>query len=145
MNQESNQTRGKDKKFLKHFTYAADLVLEYDDCKHNTAIVYSYMLCRYEFFKSKNQGFFESTAEIADSLRMAESTVRLAIDWLKKNELIFVDKKRGIKHFNNIYTVVDKFKLYTNFQTNLKNKESKPVPKPRALNMYHQYDDDEPF
>lgn len=120
-----NQNQTEDKKYLTRVTYSFEITRDYKDCKVTTALVYSYMLCRYEFFKSKNQQFFESTAEMADSINISESTVRLAIDWLKANDFVDVSKKKGMKHFNNCYVVHDKYNLYSDFQTNLKKKENR--------------------
>jgi len=130
---QENQTQTDDKKYLTHASYSFEITREYKDCKVTTALVYSYMLCRYEFFKSKNQRFFESTAEMADSINISESTVRLAIDWLKANGFVEVSKKKGMKHFNNCYVVQDKYNLYTNFQTNLKKKETHVQPTVRTV------------
>lgn len=128
-----------EKKYLRRYTFAADILGDHKDCSYSTAIIYSYMLCRYNWFKSMGKQFFESTTEIADNCHSKDATVRLAIQWLKKEGYLDVGKKKGMLHNNNTYIVHDKFGLYKNFETNIK---ESPKPKAQASH-YVNWDEDE--
>lgn len=131
-----------EKKYLDSYTFAAVMLRKHPDCSYSTAIIYSYMLCRYNWFNSMGKQFFESTTEIADSCSSKDATVRLAIKWLKKEGYLDVGKKKGMMHNNNTYIVHDKFSLYKNFETNIK----KEPPKPKApASHYVNWDEDPPF
>ena len=93
---------------------------QYQDCTLSTAWVYSYMLCKYQWFQSKKQAYFESQLEISKSARVSHASVKLAIKYLKDKALIEVTKKKGSMHFNNQYVVKDVYGVYS--------KLNKPTP-----------------
>lgn len=93
---------------------------QHKDCTLATAWVYSYMLCKYQWFKSKKQEYFESQTEISKSARVSHASVKLAIKYLKDKALIEVSKKKGSMHYNNQYVVKDVYGVYS--------KLNKPAP-----------------
>lgn len=99
-------------KLLDSWTAIPAILDQYTDCTLATAWVYSYMLCKYQWFKSKQQQYFESQSEISKSARVSLSSTKLAIKYLKDKQLIEVTKKKGAMHFNNQYVVKDVYGVY---------------------------------
>ena len=99
---------------LHKITLIYDLMDEYkDEATLHVANVYSYMLCKYNWFKSRNQKYFETQETIADGCRVSVSAVKTAIRFLTKNNLITVSKVPSAQHNKNQYTVLDKYNIYS--------------------------------
>lgn len=77
------------------------------------ANVYSYMLCKYNWFNSKNQKYFETQETIAEGCRVSVSAVKTAIRFLTKNNLITVSKVPSAQHNKNQYTIADVYNIYS--------------------------------
>ncbi len=97
---------------LDSWKHVAILHDKYDDCTYSHSIVYSYMLCKYQWFKSLGKNYFESQQEIADSCRSTLPTVKLSIKWLVGKGLVQKSSQKGVKHNNNLYVIDDVFGIY---------------------------------
>lgn len=86
---------------------------EYKDCTYCHAIVYSYLLCKYYWFKKQNKEYFESQETIAESCRSKYSTVRNSIKWLEEKGLVKVAKVHTRQYNKNAYVVEDRYMEYT--------------------------------
>ena len=82
------------------------------DCTLTTAWVYSYMLCKYQWFKSKNQPYFESLSEISRASRIGQTSVKAAIKYLSNKGFVEVTKRKQALHYNNQYVVKDTYGVY---------------------------------
>lgn len=108
----TNQTNQNKPKLLGSWPYVAGIVDEFTDCTYTTAIVYSYMLCKYSWFKTKGQGYFESQEQIADSARIPLRSTKTAIKWLSQKGLLKIKKQGCGMHSHNVYDVVDKYSVH---------------------------------
>lgn len=83
-----------------------------------TITIYSYMLNKYLFFKSKGNEYYESEVQIGLFLNLTSKSVQRAIKLLKEHS--FLDYKLVHKgtSFVNVYVVNDVFGLYSENKTN---------------------------
>lgn len=77
------------------------------------AIVYSYMLNRYWFFKKIGNEYYENIKDIAIATRQPEITIKRCISALKQKEHIDVSKRKAKIGNSNVYVVHDLYMLYT--------------------------------
>lgn len=128
-----NQTAAQtETKLLKRWSYVVGIVDEFEDCTYTTAIVYSYMLCKYVWFRTLKQDYFETQEQIATSSRIALRSTKTAIKWLTAKGFLKIKKNgRGLS-CNNVYEVVDKYDCYTDIQKPKATKEA-PKPSPKLL------------
>lgn len=101
-------------KKLQSIRFVFGIMDEFNDCTYCCALVYSYLLCKYQWFSSKGQDFFESQATIAESCRSKQSSVKLAIKFLTERNVVKVLKGKGYGNNNNVYVVEDRYKIYNN-------------------------------
>lgn len=133
----TNQTNQSKPKLLNSWPYVAGIVDEFSDCTYTTAIVYSYMLCKHSWFKTKGQGYFESQEQIAESARIPLRSTKTAIKWLSQKGLLKIKKQGSGMHSHNVYDVVDKYSVH-------KPTQLKKVEPPRPL-WIEENEDVEPF
>ena len=95
---------------------------EYEDCTYCHALVYSYLLCKYSWFKSQKNDFFESQERIAESCRSKYGSVRVSIKWLESKGLLEICKSYSGNHNRNVYVVHDRYSAYIKQST----KSTKP-------------------
>lgn len=119
-------------------------------------MLYSYMVFRYNFFKSQEKGFFEEQETFHKFFPwVSMKTVQRAIQSLERCGMITVQRKSGKKGKGNNYIVHpyvavdaensnDKMKRVTSFS-----KENQPIKQKQISkqdNNYHlEYPDDIPF
>ncbi len=100
---------------LKSWIVVAALLDDNKDCTLTTAWVYSYMLCKYQWFISKQQKYFESQTQISISTRVSQTSTKAAIKYLVNKGLVSVHKnstkEKGQQ--SNTYTVKDIYCIYT--------------------------------
>lgn len=102
-------------KKLSKITLIYALMDEYpEEATLHVTNVYSYMLCKYNWFNSNNQKYFETQETIAEGCRVSISAVKTAIRFLLKHNLITVSKVPSAQHNKNQYTVVDAYNIYKN-------------------------------
>lgn len=100
----------------------------------HTTNVYSYMLCKYNWFNSNKQSYYETQETIAEGCRVSLSAVKTAVRFLLKHNLITVKKVPSGKYNRNLYTVVDRYRIYT---------EVKPKSKSMTATKFNPMDDDD--
>lgn len=110
----SNTTLKKSNEFNK-WTFVSNILLN-EWCTANTAIVYSYMLSRYTWFKSKGQDYFESQEAIMNAVHLSESTIKRSIKTLKEHGYLDVKSIRCQQFKKNVYVVLDKHGTYDNLK-----------------------------
>ena len=108
-----NETQEAPKK-LSNIKFVFGVMDEYEDCTYCHALIYSYLLCKYSWFKSKGQQFFESQEKIAESCRSKYGSVRGSVRWLQSKGLITVRKVKSVDYLKNIYFVEDRYGAYLN-------------------------------
>lgn len=111
--QTPNQAQDKSK--LDSFRFVAKLIDDYD-APLGYVVVYSYMLCKYSWFKSQGKFYYESQEKIAEGARLSAMTVKKAVKWLSANNFIEVSKKKGALYYNDQYVVEDKYGIYSKIQ-----------------------------
>lgn len=129
---DTNQTNPPKQKLLPKITLSYGLMDEYDATLH-TATVYSYLLCKYTWFKSQGKEYFESQPEIVRGSRVSLSAVKVAVKFLIDKGLVTVKKRKTLAFNKNVYTVVDKYKIYDKLPV-------KPVKK--TPSKQSRYEDD---
>ena len=81
-----------------------------DKVSTSAKIVYSYMLCKHQYFKSLGKTYFESQDSIAGACSLSRKTVNESISALQKlGYLVAVQKTKTSLHYN----VKDVFDVYT--------------------------------
>lgn len=116
------QTNESKPKLLNRITLSYGLIDEYN-ASLNTAVVYSYMLCKYMWFKSKDKEFFESQPEIVKGSRVSLTVLKAAIKYLVEIKLITIKKRKAQNFTLNVYTVVDRYGIYDWVKTDKKAKK----------------------
>lgn len=76
------------------------------------AVVYSYMLNRYLFFKQIGNQYYENIKDIALATGQSEITIKRVIPKLKQKDHLLVSKRKAKVGNSNTYVVVDYYKLY---------------------------------
>lgn len=107
----TNQSSENKQKLLHKITLSYGVMDEYEASLH-TATVYSYLLCKYNWFKSKDKEYFESQPEIVRGSRVSLSAVKSAVKFLVDKGLVQIKKRKTLNFCLNVYTVVDKYKVY---------------------------------
>lgn len=110
-NNQTIQTNESKPKLLNRITLSYGLIDEYN-ASLNTAVVYSYMLCKYMWFKSKDKEFFESQPEIVKGSRVSLTVLKASIKFLVEKGLITIKKRKAQNFTLNVYTVVDRYGIY---------------------------------
>jgi hypothetical protein len=118
-------------KRLDSFTFVAKLIDEYEVAL-GFAVVYSYMLCKFTWFRTQGRQYYESQEKIAEGCRVSSMTVKKAIKWLSSNGFIDVSKKKGALYYNNQYFVHDKYSVYNK----VKQSSTLSNPKPQVRKMF---------
>jgi hypothetical protein len=121
---DTNQTNPLKQKLLPKITLSYGLMDEYDATLH-TATVYSYLLCKYTWFKSQDKEYFESQPEIVRGSRVSLSAVKVAVKFLLDKGLVQIKKRKALNFCLNVYTVVDKYKVYDNLPSKTQNKPTR--------------------
>jgi len=81
-----------------------------DKVSTSAKVVYSYMLCKHQYFKSSGNVYFESQESIAESCSLSRKTVNESISALQKiGYLVAVQRTKTTLHYN----VKDAFDVYT--------------------------------
>lgn len=104
----------------------------------HTTNVYSYMLCKYNWFSSNDKEYFETQETIAEGCRISLSAVKTAIRFLIKHKLITITKVEGKAFNKNKYTVVDRYDIYVKKEE----KEYKPAPKAQVKSKKYNFLED---
>lgn len=125
MNNQQETTNNK----LSNIKLVFGVMDEYEDCTYCHAIVYSYLLCKYSWFKSQGKQLFESQEKIAESCRSKYGSVRGSVRWLLAKGLITVGKVHSGLHNKNVYTVDDRYGAYTDMQKKVVPVQSKVLKK----------------
>ena len=99
---------------------------EFEDCTYCHAIVYSYILCKFMWFKNQKKEYFESQTTIAEGCRSKYGSVRGSIRWLESKGLVNVTKVKSKDHNKNAYLVYDRYEAY-------KDMAPKQIKKPIAF------------
>lgn len=139
------QTKETNKKLPK-ITLIYSLMDEFkEEATLHVANVYSYMLCKYNWFSSNSKDYFETQETIADGCRVSLSAAKVAIRFLIKHKLITVDKVKGKEFNKNKYTVVDRYGVYVKKETQHGHhvKAPKATPKPARHNFLEDVEDDD--
>ena len=107
---QTNQTKSNK---LKRLVLCTEFLEDYkEEANLYTCYVYSYMLCKYSWFKSKNQSFFESQDSIAESCNISVSVVKKAIRFLENKGFVKIGKIPSKDNNKNVYVVEDKYGMY---------------------------------
>jgi len=101
-----------DSKLLTDYKFICKLGYDNKDCTLHYAHVYSYMLCKYTWFNSLGQDYFESQEKISEACLMSVSAVKLAQKYLISKDLLVVSKRKTLAFNKNVYKVVDLYKAY---------------------------------
>lgn len=104
----------------------------------HTCNVYSYMLCKYNWFNSKGQKYFETQDTIAEGCRVSLSAAKTAIRFLLKHQMIEVTKVPSKQHNKNMYVVKDVYGIYDKTSSSTKHKQP-------AYNFIEEDDESLPF
>ena len=99
---------------LNYFTYVVALQYEYKEISTQVTVIYSYMLVKYSFFKSKAKQYYESIESIAENCVCSTATVKTALKQLSTLGLITISKLQGAKYNKNCYQVEDRYKVMHN-------------------------------
>lgn len=135
---QNNQTNEPKQKLLKRITLSYGLIDEYN-ASLNTAAVYSYMLCKYMWFKSKDKEFFESQPEIVKGSRVSLTVLKASIKFLVEKGLITIKKRKAQNFTLNVYTVVDRYGIYEWIR------KSKKAKNQTKIEDFHEEFDSCPF
>lgn len=106
-----------------NFTYTTSVFKEFPDCSYTTAIVYSYMLHKYQM----NPEYVESQESISIQSRCSIARTKIAIKWLKDQNLIAISKAKNSKFNENQYVVHDRYGLYSERSNIFNVKHTRPT------------------
>lgn len=111
---QTQQSKQEPKHNLKYYSFMSD-ILRTDWRTPSTAIVYFFMLNRYNFFKRIGKTYFETQKDIEQGSAIPERTVNKAIKALEANGYLSItkSKSKSQQFSNNVYVVFDKFCLYS--------------------------------
>lgn len=104
--------QNKQQQKLSTIKFVFGIMDEYEDCTYCHALVYSYLLCKYNWFKKQNSTFFESQERIAESCRSKYGSVRVSVKWLESKGLLEITKSHSGQHNRNVYVVHDRYNAY---------------------------------
>lgn len=112
---QTQQNKQEPKHNLKYCTFMFE-ILDNDWCTPTTAIVYFFMLNRYQHFKKLGKDYYETQKDIVLGTRASEKTVKTCIKVLKDRGYLTVSKHKSSnqQYANNTYVVLDKFNLFSN-------------------------------
>jgi hypothetical protein len=98
---------------LKNWTFESR-IMQNEWCTPATAVIYSFMLNRYFWFKGKKLDYFESMEEIAEATHISIITVKRSIALLEDKEFLFATKIRTGRFYSNKYYIKDVYGTYAN-------------------------------
>ena len=144
--QANNNSPGEQKLLLDSWVLIPRILDHHKDCTITTAWIYSYMLCKYQWFKSLNQEYFESQSEISTSARVSQFSVKQAVKYLREKGFLEVSKRQGAVHFINQYVVKDVYGVYNKIGKKVNTSTaSTDMAVPKRLFIDELEDIDEPF
>lgn len=97
----------------------------------NIAVIFSYMLARFNFHNKEGRRYFESFEFIAKATGVCVRTAKAAIKVLLANEHLTIDKKKTPNSYVNIYKVKDVYNTW-----GVKSQKAKSTAK--ASSISHQ-------
>ncbi len=98
---------------LNRWTFEAQ-IMQNDWCTPATAVVYSYMLSRFTWFKTNKLEYFDSQEQIAAATAISASTVKRSIQILCENKYLDSIAVKHGRFLNNKYVVIDVHGTYSN-------------------------------